>query len=305
MPYGYVDQDALVRSAKGNASWNPMSPDIDWGSWLGAMNQNLQAGQDRKRALQIESDTNKWANLLKSLQVRQAEKNLNAPVEPLPEIYNVPEGDVRKAGEYFGYDMKDVAGWSPSAKQDLIKAHTGAIEREKINRILYPQGSKVSVGGMGGEGKPSDFDKRVANAREAYKAGRLTQEQLTQIETGYPLTVTPVVDKRARQKIDLDTRKAISNARGVKKVDEIESIKNDLGLDLSMPEKYNLSQKRIEGDVADDEDFKTVNKYDGMFQFFWDNLHGKVNFKDFFLSPMAKSKDMDVDAIKRWYDIYD
>ena len=299
MPYGYVDQDALVRSAKGNASWNPMSPDIDWGSWLGAMNQNLQSGQDRKRALQMESDTNKWANLLNSLKVRQAEKNLNAPVEPLPEIYNAPEKALRKAGEYFGYDMSDVAGWSPSAKQDLIKAHTGALEREKINKILYPQGHVAK------EDKPSDFDKKVSNARASFKAGKLTQEQLTQVETGYPLTVTPVADKRIRQKIDLDTRKALSNARGTKKIDEIESIKNDLGLDLTMPEKYNLSQKRVEGDVGDDEDFKTINKYDAMFKFFWDNLHNKVKFKDFFLSPTARDKDIDVDAIKKWYDIYD
>ena len=120
MPYGYVDQDALVRSAKGNASWNPMSPDIDWGSWLGAMNQNLQSGQERKRLLQENEEDRAWNKQMKSmeLQIRRDALSTKGGGKTPTKINPLLVTSLMKR---LGYPEESIAGVESMDETDLGK----------------------------------------------------------------------------------------------------------------------------------------------------------------------------------------
>jgi len=287
----------------GNPFYDPLRPGPDWYRGIMALYANLAGAKEKKKAGEQEAEDREWQKLLGEAQLEQtraqtARLKEPTPVKPEAEIYTVTPGALGKAAEYFGYDQEEVVSWSPTAKKDLITTYQDAIKATKVGAAKGPTAEK-----------PSDYDKKVSEAKALHSAGKITDQELFRVTTGYSGEMTEKDKILKRNKVSYDTRKAVDNAtynnpKIATDKKQIESLKHTLGVDLSMPIAYNTAAEMVKSDLADEKDYETIKKYDEMKQFFLDHLLGKIKKEDFKKTQVAKDPSIDLNTILRWYDIY-
>jgi hypothetical protein len=166
------------------------------------------------------------------------------------------------------------------------------------------------AGGEAGAEKPSDYDKKVANAKALRAKGMISDQELTRVLTGYSEGITPQQEKSLRNGIDLRTKIARSGLTAkYPKINKknIDQIRQSDNLNPDMPVEYDIAKQRILGNVSDDKDVKLVSDYDEAKRFFIDNLMGKTTYADFLNSPtgaLFKKKGLDIGTLKFWFDLY-
>jgi hypothetical protein len=79
-------------------------------------------------------------------------------------------------------------------------------------------------------------------------------------------------------------------------------IKDALGIDLLMPDKYNIAKRLVEAEVADDPDYDTIEKYEALFKLYQEQLKPQMKLNDLMKSEFYKSLDTELKSVLvNWY----
>ena len=247
----------------------------------------------RQKQAKEEADKTAWEQMVRELERENYELGIKGKKLDITQ-------KEREARDYATPDSPAMAEFKK--RMDEKRAHKRRIEE------IEAQGKKekeVAEARGAGVEKPSDYDKKVAEAKRLHKLGKLTDQELSRVTTGYSGEETEKDRKATRYRIAGETRKAID--AGIaneyhKNPKDRETMKSALGVDLTMPHEYNISKRMMEADVADDSDYDTIKKYEDLQRFYQEQLKPSMSLKQLMASEFYKGLDEKLKAeLVKWY----
>jgi hypothetical protein len=274
--YGQVDPTEQYQGS----SFNPMTGRLNGAQLVMEFINRMQADKERKQQEQWALQDRAFQEQLRPLQLQQAQQGI-AKNQLDIENYQPPE--------------------SPAMQRFIERAKDRREQKQALERI-------EATARANKEAKTptvTDYDKKVGQAKSLYKAGKITEQEYNRIVTGYTGEETEKERKAMRLRIASDTRRAI--AAGIKgdyhkDPKDAEMVKNSLGIDLYMPEEYNVAQKMISADVADESDYDIVKKYGDLQRFYQEKLKPTMTLKQLIKSDFYKGLEPELKAaLVQWY----
>jgi len=165
--------------------------------------------------------------------------------------------------------------------------------------------------------KPSAYEMKKADIKQAVASGAITQEQGMQSLLGISKerddTYKGAAIRQANEKAVVDAWGDDVITKAKKKVNESFSIPpfNEMGYRLDMPIEYVIAQKNKTDGVGTEQDEIIIKKYDYIHQIFMEKiLPNYRNFDSFrkdqspFAVALKKSKYFDLSRLKDFFDVY-
>lgn len=271
----------------GDGSFDPYTGRLNVGQLIQQFILRKRAEEEQAKQAQWEMQDRAWTEEQRGLQKQVAELDL--------------EAKRREAKDYMSPGARATAQnvvdyWNATAEEQRRMREIDALKKKEI---------AVKEAGGGAAEKPSDYDKKAKEARALFKAGKISEQELNRVLTGYTGEQADKERKATRNRIAAETRKAIdagiSNKYHESQKDR-DIVKSSLGVDLTMPAQYNIAKRMVESDVADEEDYDTIKKYEEFLRFYQEELKPKMKLKELLSSEFYKSlePELKVELVK-WY----
>ncbi len=294
----------------GNPFYNPNMPGPDWGTGIAAIYANIEKYRQQKLAEKMAQDQ----FILEQQKAQAAQKESEARggwyaaqakamgEKPVVQPYGVPEEDLTVASQFFGFNPKIVSGWSPDAQKNLVTSYMSAVGAQKTEEKRQ-EGKKETAGIV----KPDIYDKKVAQAAELVKAGKMSPDEFNKVATGTATGLSDIETKSKTLMVDTATKKAFGTAMAQNRAGALSDADAlSQGINLDMPLEYNLSVGRAQAGLGTEADAKTINKFESLWKLFRNDLFGKYTYEQIMSAQpdLVKAIGADMKYIKQWYDKY-